>query len=260
MEEIIRSPMAFLKRWYTEGLLMNPPPCMYSDTFRKNVSENTSCGPLSCTRIGRWGLTDFGEKYRSQLMFLAYWLSVTSMILLIPPVCSISSDETIVKANAWTIGKVDGTNNTDVALYVGLEMLTVRCTGDACPDFTGFKWSSDECIGAYCDECESSATGTATAVIVSFVTMLPQISTNLQRSRPDGDMNCQKFLGMLTSLIGFFSTLGAISSYMGGCFNDLPSCMECKYSIVQRKLRYTAFLVSSPSLTWCPPSSVVLVF
>ena len=78
-------------------------------------------------------------------MFLAFWLSFISTILLIPPLCSISYNETIVKANAWTIGKI----NSDVRLYVGLEKLTVRCTGDSCPDITSFKWSDPECeVGA----------------------------------------------------------------------------------------------------------------
>mmetsp|Transcript_15653 Transcript_15653/g.21958 ORF Transcript_15653/g.21958 Transcript_15653/m.21958 type:complete len:128 (+) Transcript_15653:574-957(+) len=46
---------------------------------------------------------------------------------------------------------------------------------------------------------------------------------DIQRSTPRGDLNCQKFFGIATGTIGFFSTLYSIGTYLGSCRDNLPT-------------------------------------
>lgn len=210
---------------------MSPPPCLISKTFRRYASDNDSCGPVSCVRVGQWG-TEWADRNRSQLMFFAFWLSFTSFILLIIPLASLSYNESTVVGTNWSVGSIDLPSGSSFDYYIGLKLVSVRCSGgDACPDITSFKWSDSTCTSNYgcndcCKDCKDSVAGTVTSAVMGLITMLPQMGTNLQRSRRDGDLNCQKYMAIFTGFVGIFSNLGTISNFQAGCFNDLPTSYD----------------------------------
>lgn len=214
--EILKNPMEFVKRWYHEGVLCAPPPCLYSPSFRAVCSESKAC-----KFVGKCGLK-WGAKYRSQLMFFAFWSSFASIILLISPFVSLSLRADQVKQNAWTVGDISF-SEADYKLYVGLRYVKVACEGSECdPAATSFSWSAADCNASYCESCRNAADNTIITAFTGLITMLPQISTNIQRSKPEGDLHCQKIMGMFTSLAGALSTFGAIFSYSSGCYVNLP--------------------------------------
>jgi hypothetical protein len=159
-------------------------------------------------------------------MFVAFWFSFLTFILLIIPFCSLSFQESTVIGTNWNRGHVKLPIDSDLTYYIGLRMVTVRCDGISCPDISSFTWEEDVCRGNYCANCKDSVSGTVTSAVLSLITMLPQMGTNLQRSKKEGDMNCQKWMAIFTGVIGIFSNLGTISNYMAGCFNDFPNSYE----------------------------------
>jgi len=54
--------------------------------------------------------------------------------------------------------------------------------------------------------------------IISFITCIPPISTDIRRMYASYDVNCQKFLGLLTGLISTITMLVACLSYNQSCF------------------------------------------
>ena len=46
--------------------------------------------------------------------------------------------------------------------------------------------------------------------------------TDFQRSTRKGDLNCQKFMALLTGIIGTITNLIALSSYADLCYTNLP--------------------------------------
>ena len=46
--------------------------------------------------------------------------------------------------------------------------------------------------------------------------------TDFQRSTRKGDLNCQKFMAILTGIIGTITNLIALSTYSAECYTNLP--------------------------------------
>ena len=50
----------------------------------------------------------------------------------------------------------------------------------------------------------------------------PTLMTDFQRSTRKGDLNCQKFMAILTGILGTITNLIALSSYSAECYTNLP--------------------------------------
>ena len=135
-------------------------------------------------------------------------------------------NEGVIKNTAWTVAETT-TSNLEVTQYIGLRSVVITCDGELCPEQqTSFKWTDKECVEDFCDECLDATDGTITSAVVGLITMFPQITTNLQRSAPSGDLHCQKWMGMLTSLLGFVGGLVSLYSYSAGCYHNLPDSIN----------------------------------
>lgn len=152
-----------------------------------------------CIQIGKIG-TEWGEKYRSQICFFAFWISFLSWILLGACLACISTNTTNVKAVPFFQGTITYTNQTtletsDFDFYAGLNKIVIEgCDlGDFCPPQSQ-SWTSVSCDTYFdnCGECKDASVGSVTLVIMSFVTQFPQITTDIQRSKPNYDLHCQK--------------------------------------------------------------------
>lgn len=212
--------MSFIGRWYSEGVECMPPPCLYVRPMRRVLNDNECVGGIStCKNMGRFGL-DWAERNRAPLMFFAFWLSFFSTILMFVVFASVSyKNQTVMNAN-WLYGYI----GDDVRFYLGLNRVVTTCTGDTCPfDTKGYDFSDIDCQIDACKDCKDTSSGIVAGAVLSFLTMVPQMSTNLQRSQARGDLNCQKVFGVLTSLLGAITSLITLDSFTTGCYDKFPN-------------------------------------
>mmetsp|Transcript_13521 Transcript_13521/g.50304 ORF Transcript_13521/g.50304 Transcript_13521/m.50304 type:complete len:185 (+) Transcript_13521:566-1120(+) len=73
-----------------------------------------------------------------------------------------------------------------------------------------------------CDECRDAAEGTFSVAILSFVTAIPQLATDIQRSHLDGDVNCQRLFGIVTGTVGCISGIISVLTYTQACGENFP--------------------------------------
>ncbi|CAJ1338796.1 unnamed protein product [Effrenium voratum] len=74
-----------------------------------------------------------------------------------------------------------------------------------------------------CESCHESASSTFSLIIMAIVTQVPQMATNLQRATAFGDVNCQATFGVVTSVMGAFSTLSSLMTFRYVCWQSFPS-------------------------------------
>lgn len=138
--------------------------------------------------VGNWG-TEWGEKNRSQIMFVAFWFSFVSLILLAAAMACISTESDNIKNVSFfegtlTVDKPDG-STSELDVYAGLKRVVIEnCDlGALCPPHS-ISWDSVNCDQFFnnCGACADASLGTVTMVIMSFVTQIPQCTGNLGRS------------------------------------------------------------------------------
>lgn len=76
--------------------------------------------------------------------------------------------------------------------------------------------------GKACSECRNTALASVSFVIMSVITQIPQMTTDLQRSTRFGDVNCQATMGALTSFFGTYSSLASLGTFTHFCWRNLP--------------------------------------
>ena len=186
------------------------PPCCSVPYFRRTCEDSSTCN--ECGKFGIMG--NWFDKNRGYVMLFAAFLSFFGCILQLIAVLSISTRDSTVKATAWTYGE-----SNYFQIWVGLSEVIYKQNGVT----TSILWDEHNCVYDYCHECKESCDSTYNAVIVSLVTSVPQLLTDIQRSTSRGDLNCQKVMGVVTGIIGTLSTLSSLSLYANGCLNNLPT-------------------------------------
>ncbi|MEL7342196.1 MAG: hypothetical protein AAGM67_17060 [Bacteroidota bacterium] len=90
------------------------------------------------------------------------------------------------------------------------------------------EWSETQCNNVFdnCNACKETSSATIFVAIASFVTSIVQLTTDIQRSTVEGDLNCQRFMGIATGIFGFISTLSALETYAEGCGNNFSETLE----------------------------------
>jgi len=157
-------------------------------------------------------------------MLFAALLSFACTIFCLIALISISHDNDVVESVNWTIG--ESSLDPDVfTFYVGLSRLVIdsditHIGNTTIPSY--IEWGSDDCDAGYCEDCEDAASSVISSAIIAFVTCIPTLQTDLQRSTRKGDLNCQKFMAIFTGIIGTITNLIALSAYADMCFSNLP--------------------------------------
>jgi len=122
-------------------------------------------------------------------MFVAFWFSFISLILLGAAVACVSTDPDNIKnvpffTGVLTVDKADGTT-AELDVYAGLKRVVIEgCDlGAQCPPQTT-AWDSVNCDQYFnnCNACADASLGSVTMVIMSFVTQIPQCTGDLGRS------------------------------------------------------------------------------
>jgi hypothetical protein len=190
------------------------PPCFKIPGCRVLCNDNKGC-----KSFGKMGLKYFDE-HRAIVMMILGFFTVLSLILSIVPIASASFNEDNVENTSWTYGK---SNTENIEIWIGLKMIVTKVRGTT----QSSGWNSADCeslsTSDFCDNCKSSCLGSVSMVVMNFITMLPNVKGCIARSTRKGDSYCEKNFAIITGVIGFISTLSAISVYVQGCQNSLPN-------------------------------------
>lgn len=166
--------------------VMPEPICCNSRTLRR-LCEESAC----CRACGRYG-PKAGRKYRAQILLVAVAFSVISMIFTIVALVGLGKNGSSVKAIPWAVGEADTPIGTS-KVYLGLAYLRFEnATGQV---IEGSIDNVDCKIPDLCDNCKNAAASTFTPAIMSLVTLIPQLMTDMQRWNRGGDLNCQRVCG-----------------------------------------------------------------
>lgn len=162
--------------------------------------------------------TEWGDSKRANIMLIASLFSLFGLILSLICLIGVSTDADTVMNTAWNIGETTG-----VDFYIGLNIVVLDSDSTTVKE----EWSDIDCNifesgSEICDSCSDAATGIISTVVISFLTAITTLQTDIQRSTRAGDLNCQKFMGMLTAALGMITTLYSLSSYVDSCSRELP--------------------------------------
>ena len=108
----------FFFNWYHNGIWLPGPPCLELSWFNILCNKNFCCG--ICGVVG----AEWGKKYRSELMFISFWISIVMLILVSVGLASTSLDEDTIKQTYWSYGSGASSTN-DVELYIGTNKLLI---------------------------------------------------------------------------------------------------------------------------------------
>jgi len=194
------------------------PPCFHSEYFNDAFEFSTFC-----VHIGKLGTQYFDDNRKSIMMF-ATSITFVCMILSIVSLMAVSDSDEHVRSTCWTYGE----SNDGVKIYIGLNKIVIDNSNGT---MISALWGDSSCdnIAAggsdngFCNECREACDSSVIVAIMSLVTILPTITTDIQRSTRKGDLNCQKFMGIVTGILSLMSTIAALSSFAGGCNNNLPT-------------------------------------
>lgn len=70
-----------------------------------------------------------------------------------------------------------------------------------------------------CQSCADSSSGLITTLVMSVISVLPTITTDVLRMYPNYDVNCQKFFGTIISTISMLLSILTYYKYTNECFS-----------------------------------------
>lgn len=144
-------------------------------------------GNIGCYYLGLMG-TEWGAKHRSQIFFVAFWLSFVGLILILAALACISADSTAIQNVPFfqgTLEIVQGSVTSKVDYYAGIaRMVFSNCDGASCPP-SSVGWGDSSCDTYFqnCNKCEAANPGTiAFPVAMAIFGQVGQLAGDLNRS------------------------------------------------------------------------------
>jgi hypothetical protein len=139
---------------------------------------------------------------------------------------AISKDFDILKAFAYSTGTVTSDLFEDINMGIGLRGVAFDNPNTVGKIFVGFDEFcdyADDGLERYfeaadCDECADVSGGLIITLIISCVTYIPSISTDILRMWPNYDVNCQKVFGSFLTIFSLLLSLYTWQGYIGTCF------------------------------------------
>eukprot|EP00961_Rhodomonas_salina_P100670 1354157-Rhodomonas_salina.2 len=188
------------------------PPCITRIRLFRRVCEYS----VPCRTVGKCG-TSWGVGRRKILFTVAALVAFVAMIFTAVAVAGLTSDPTVLRNVYWAKGtgttrklvgggifeRETSTRTVPSPLVQHMHDAFLFGTDNSRPGKTNKtstrKWSDTACATPLCDECKSAAGAMDTGVIMAFITTIPTIQTDIQRLKPEWDLNCQKSLAMFVS-------------------------------------------------------------
>jgi hypothetical protein len=205
------------------------------------IESNVVC--RTCGGIGLSAATSL----RKPIMLGAAGVNVLGCILCIFALVGMGSSYSALVFGHWIYGKIDlGDYQYEMYFGVSSRVLAIDCSDDAeCASYhqgQGFsdegdgvyaqEQSDDDCtdwdsasLDAICEDCKDNQYSEFT-LIMGVVTYWPSLMTNFQRSTEFGDVNCQKFMGIVSTLIGMLTSIMALTGYADACYAALPTSLD----------------------------------
>lgn len=132
--------------------------------------------------------TEWGARFRSQIFFVAFWLSLIGLILFCDAMACLSTDSYSIKSMPFFEGSlkiVENNVTTSVDYYAGIARMVFRsCDGDqSCPP-ESLGWGDDSCdkYFANCNQCRDAPAKVSFPIVMSLLGQIGQIATDLNRS------------------------------------------------------------------------------
>jgi len=132
--------------------------------------------------------TEWGSRFRSQIFFVAFWLSIIGLILFCDAMASLSTDSYSIKSMPFFEGSlkiVENNVTTRVDYYAGIARMVFRsCDGDqSCPP-ESLGWGDDSCDKYFtnCNQCRDAPAKVSFPIVMSLLGQIGQIATDLNRS------------------------------------------------------------------------------
>jgi hypothetical protein len=229
------------------------PPCVYY--FANIVEQNWFCDSFG--RIGCFGHDNF--YVRRRILIWGFLANCISLVLSIIACLSISLNYNLIQFASFTRGMMY-LPNIDLPLtqiWIGLRGIAVYhyqgqvrllnitgSTADVSSAYDGEDYYvinfNDMCdliadrngIESYttdpdsCDTCANASNGLVSAIVISTLLILPNITTDILRMYPNYDLNCQKFFGSLISLCSMLGSLYAWRGYASECYRSFNTDTE----------------------------------
>jgi len=198
-----------------------------------------------CETIGRIGIVRPDDKYgRRWLMRIGLITQVIGLILTAIACFAISTEYNLLSSLSYTKGVVTAPNLAeDVELAIGLRAVafnnpnpgavgkTVITFEEFCSltpaqtrNGTGPEFDA-QVLSTYlnprdCGECAAVSGSMVSSLVMSLVSYLPTIFTDVLRMYPNYDVNCQKAFGMIVAIFGLLMAINTWLTYMGSCVNN----------------------------------------
>lgn len=194
-----------------------------------NCCNHNAC----CRKIGSIGL-DSVEPKRGPIMITLTVLSFIQFVACIYACFGLSNSEGTIKNTYWAKAVAEAPKDmpedqfVEKTLYMGVSSVVIE-QGD---DVTTIKWSDackeEETTGGinYCTDCENAVAPIYTSAIMTTIAKLGQLLTDIQRSTADGDVSCQKTMGMLTGFFATATTLAAFQTFSDACYKTIDDISE----------------------------------
>mmetsp|Transcript_89268 Transcript_89268/g.257458 ORF Transcript_89268/g.257458 Transcript_89268/m.257458 type:complete len:359 (-) Transcript_89268:168-1244(-) len=217
------------------------------------IEFNPCC--LLCARIG----SRRASRQRTPIMMFAFVLNIVALVFSVIAAMGLSTNPKWLERFAWVKGHgtMEGCGDRcNVEVYVGpmMRLDKLSCLGPdgqvypacvaraASMDFdtnsTGVQedqlrrtvvWNDhhtcrrldDKQLRDQCIQCKESLVPKS-AIIMSIVTQLPTLTTDLQRATRFGDVNCQKTMGVVSNVVSLFNSLVALWSFRTACYSAMP--------------------------------------
>lgn len=201
-----------------------PPPCV---KWFPSILEQNPC----CESFGAVGyFPEDDAPSRRWLMRMGLVVHLIGGFLSILSCFALSTKSSLLQAFPFSSGSVTGTvGDTDiqeVTFKVGLRSVFVEDfyfgprifeLGELC---TGKKLGIPLTSLADCSTCQDVSGGLIATLIISVVTYIPTIASNVNRMYYNYDINCQKVFGSMVALFSIAMSLYTWNGYANQCFDN----------------------------------------
>jgi len=175
------------------------------------------------------------DKARRPLMLLCIGISSFSIVFRVLAMCALDKRNDGLAMFNWASGTIPCNSNRTICAHGDIEVqigiLAVRIEdgagdrriaewGDIDCSFNSVRQSEDMTSG--CTECRTAATTTIGVLIMSLVSSVLQLKSDLQRLRRQNDHNCAKVWAIAMGINVTVNQVIALAAFKKGCVDSLP--------------------------------------
>jgi hypothetical protein len=174
---------------------------------------------------------DDKEKFRYWVLHVGFLANFIGFVLTLYACLAISEDYGTLRNVAFSSGVLNEVDNKidTITLDIGLKAVALNnpaTVGEVMLSFDqlcDLSLESDR-LGRYldtsnCDGCEKVSKSMVSTVIVSVITFVPSLTTDILRMYSNYDVNCQKVFATVFAAISLLLSLNTLLQYNRACFS-----------------------------------------